>query len=143
MPLRKAPRTRTTPATTTNTTSITNAQLQTMIDQGVAAALATRDANRSTNGEDSHNSGTGVRRTEHVSRECTYQDFMKCQPLLFKGTKGVVKLTQWFEWMKIVFRISNWSRIFEASRARGFVLRSQELQILSFIWEIQYPNLID
>ncbi|GJX06620.1 reverse transcriptase domain-containing protein [Tanacetum coccineum] len=35
------------------------------------------------------------------------------------------------------------SWIFEASRARGFVLRSQELQILSFIWEIQYPNLID
>ncbi|GJR84762.1 hypothetical protein Tco_0155547 [Tanacetum coccineum] len=35
------------------------------------------------------------------------------------------------------------ARIFEASRARGFVLRSQELQILSFIWEIQYPNLID
>ncbi|GJR99454.1 hypothetical protein Tco_0315963 [Tanacetum coccineum] len=35
------------------------------------------------------------------------------------------------------------SRIFEASRARGIVLRSLELQILSFIWEIQYPNLID
>ncbi|GKE06159.1 reverse transcriptase domain-containing protein [Tanacetum coccineum] len=34
-------------------------------------------------------------------------------------------------------------KIFEASRARGFVLRSQELQIPSFIWEIQYPNLID
>ncbi|GKC49251.1 hypothetical protein Tco_1071996 [Tanacetum coccineum] len=66
-----------------------------MIDQGVATALATRDANRSTNGEDSHNSGTGVRRTERVARECTYQDFMKCQPLFFKGTKGVVKLTQW------------------------------------------------
>ncbi|GJZ23418.1 hypothetical protein Tco_0560877 [Tanacetum coccineum] len=32
---------------------------------------------------------------------------------------------------------------FEASRARGFVLRSQELQILSFILGIQYPNLID
>ncbi|GKF06731.1 hypothetical protein Tco_0037399 [Tanacetum coccineum] len=35
------------------------------------------------------------------------------------------------------------SRIFEAFRARGFVLRSQELHILSFIWENQYPNLID
>ncbi|GJZ44777.1 reverse transcriptase domain-containing protein, partial [Tanacetum coccineum] len=35
------------------------------------------------------------------------------------------------------------SWIFEASRAHGFVLRSQELHILSFIWEIQYPNLID
>ncbi|GKE80773.1 hypothetical protein Tco_1550773 [Tanacetum coccineum] len=29
------------------------------------------------------------------------------------------------------------------SRARGFVLRSLKLQILSFILGIQYPNLID
>ncbi|GKA27338.1 hypothetical protein Tco_0713506 [Tanacetum coccineum] len=35
------------------------------------------------------------------------------------------------------------SRIFEASRALGFILRSQELQILSFIMGIRYPNLID
>ncbi|GJS52317.1 hypothetical protein Tco_0625679 [Tanacetum coccineum] len=32
---------------------------------------------------------------------------------------------------------------FEASRASGFVLQSLELHILNFIWEIQYPNLID
>ncbi|GKG31831.1 hypothetical protein Tco_0426781, partial [Tanacetum coccineum] len=32
---------------------------------------------------------------------------------------------------------------YEASRARGFVLRSLELRILSFIMGIQYPNLID
>ncbi|GKA37201.1 hypothetical protein Tco_0723766 [Tanacetum coccineum] len=31
----------------------------------------------------------------------------------------------------------------EASRARGFVIRSQELHILSFILGIRYPNLID
>nr|GEU90234.1 reverse transcriptase domain-containing protein [Tanacetum cinerariifolium] len=29
-----------------------------------------------------------------VARECTYQDFMKCQPLNFKGTEGVVGLTR-------------------------------------------------
>nr|GFD50648.1 hypothetical protein [Tanacetum cinerariifolium] len=46
-----------------NATSVTNAQLQAMIDQGVTAALAARDALRSTNGDDSHNSETGVRRT--------------------------------------------------------------------------------
>ncbi|GJY01955.1 reverse transcriptase domain-containing protein [Tanacetum coccineum] len=45
--------------------------------------------------------------------------------------------------VKGVWSFLGLSRIFEASRARGFVLRSQELQILSFIWEIQYPNLID
>ncbi|GJR10506.1 reverse transcriptase domain-containing protein [Tanacetum coccineum] len=55
-----------------------------MIDQGVTADLATRDANRNTNGDDSHNSGTGVRRTERIARECTYTDFLKCQPLNFK-----------------------------------------------------------
>ncbi|GJV05348.1 hypothetical protein Tco_1338917 [Tanacetum coccineum] len=32
---------------------------------------------------------------------------------------------------------------YEASRARGFVLRSLDIQILSFIMGIQYPNLID
>nr|GFB47145.1 hypothetical protein [Tanacetum cinerariifolium] len=49
---------------TVNATTVTNAQLQTMIDQGVTAALAARDALRSTNGDDSHNSGTGV--TTHL-----------------------------------------------------------------------------
>ncbi|GKB47249.1 putative reverse transcriptase domain-containing protein, partial [Tanacetum coccineum] len=98
----------TTPApTATTTTTVTNAQLQAMIDQGVSAVLAARDATR--NGIDSHTSGTGVRGSERVARECTYQDFMKCKPLYFKGTEGVVELTQWFERMETVFRISNCS----------------------------------
>ncbi|GJT74759.1 putative reverse transcriptase domain-containing protein [Tanacetum coccineum] len=103
--------TRSTPATTTTdptaTTNVTNAQLQAMINEGVSAALAARDATR--NGTDSHSSGTGVRGSERVARECTYQDFMKCKPLYFKGTEGVVELTQWFERMETVFRISNCS----------------------------------
>ncbi|GJR95159.1 putative reverse transcriptase domain-containing protein [Tanacetum coccineum] len=78
-----------------------------MIDQGVTAALAARDANRSTNGDDNHNSGTGAKRIERVARECTYTDFLKCQPLNFKGTKGVTGLSQWFERMESVFQISN------------------------------------
>ncbi|GJR33957.1 putative reverse transcriptase domain-containing protein [Tanacetum coccineum] len=34
---------------------------------------------------------------------------MKCQPLNFKGTEGVVELTQWIKKMETVFRISNCS----------------------------------
>nr|GFB61853.1 hypothetical protein [Tanacetum cinerariifolium] len=68
---------------TINATSVTNAQLQAMIDQGVTAALAARDAPRSTNGDDSHSSGTCVRRPERANRECTYTDFLKCRPLPF------------------------------------------------------------
>ncbi|GJT59599.1 hypothetical protein Tco_1003132 [Tanacetum coccineum] len=72
-PLKMAPKraTRSTPVTTTpaptttTTTTVTNAQLQAMIDQGVSAALAARDATR--NDTDSHSSGTGVRGSECVA----------------------------------------------------------------------------
>ncbi|GJT58155.1 reverse transcriptase domain-containing protein [Tanacetum coccineum] len=66
-----------------------------MIEQGVTTTLVERDADKSMNGDDSYNSGTGVRRNERAARECTYPDFMKCQPQNFKGTEGVVELTQW------------------------------------------------
>ncbi|GJR60652.1 putative reverse transcriptase domain-containing protein [Tanacetum coccineum] len=42
------------------------------------------------------------------ARECTYQDFLKCQPLNFNGTERVVTLTRWFEKMETVFHISNY-----------------------------------
>ncbi|GJU14644.1 hypothetical protein Tco_1142610 [Tanacetum coccineum] len=54
---------------------------QAKINQGITAALAARDADRNTNGDDSHNSGT--------------------------GTEGVVGLSQWFKRMESVFHISN------------------------------------
>ncbi|GJZ00913.1 RNA-directed DNA polymerase, eukaryota [Tanacetum coccineum] len=58
---------------------MTDEQLKALSDQGVADALAARDADRSKNGEDSHDS----------------------------GTEGVVELTQWFERMETVFCINN------------------------------------
>ncbi|GJW44804.1 hypothetical protein Tco_0073603 [Tanacetum coccineum] len=82
------------------TTPITDAQLKALIAQGVADALAEIEANRSRNGDDSHDSRTGIRRQTHVARECTYSDFLKCQPLNFKGIEGVAGLTQWIEKME-------------------------------------------
>nr|GFB20579.1 hypothetical protein [Tanacetum cinerariifolium] len=49
----------------------------------------------------------GARRPVQAARECSYSEFLKCKPLDFKGTKGVVGLTRWFEKMKSVFSISN------------------------------------
>nr|GEY85192.1 reverse transcriptase domain-containing protein [Tanacetum cinerariifolium] len=53
--------------TTTTTTSVTDAQLEALIKQGIAKALAARDADRNMNGDDNHVSGTGARRTERVT----------------------------------------------------------------------------
>ncbi|GJU64405.1 putative reverse transcriptase domain-containing protein [Tanacetum coccineum] len=100
---------RASPATTSTPTStpMIDAQIQALIERGVAAALAERDADRSKNGDDSHDSGFGVRRQMSNVCECTYTNFLKFQPMNFKGTEGVVGLTQWLEKMESVFHISN------------------------------------
>nr|GEX79010.1 reverse transcriptase domain-containing protein [Tanacetum cinerariifolium] len=100
--------TRSTPTTTTTTTvtSVTNGQLKALIDQGVANAFTACDADRSQNGEDSHDSRMGMRRQAPPTRECTYQEFMKCKPLYFNGTKGVVELTKWPKTMQEEVEIS-------------------------------------
>nr|GEV91297.1 putative reverse transcriptase domain-containing protein [Tanacetum cinerariifolium] len=76
-----APKKRTTrstpPTTTTPTITVTNAQLQALIDRGVAALLEERDADRSRNGDNSNDPGTGERRQMTTPRECTYTDFLK------------------------------------------------------------------
>ncbi|GJR28012.1 putative reverse transcriptase domain-containing protein [Tanacetum coccineum] len=100
------------------------------VEEALAAHEATRAANaletenQIQNGSDGNNgnggNGNGGNRNGRndnpdengkgnrpVARECTYQDFMKCQPLNFKGTKGVVGLIRWFEKMETVFHISN------------------------------------
>ncbi|GJW46535.1 putative reverse transcriptase domain-containing protein [Tanacetum coccineum] len=114
-------------STMTNTRSgMTPAVIEEMINQRVDAALEARRINRDLelgNGNDNggrngNGNGTGNgnnggdnddgnenrnvngRGDRPVACECTYQDFMKCQPLSFKGTEGVVGLIRWSEKME-------------------------------------------
>ncbi|GJW31094.1 putative reverse transcriptase domain-containing protein [Tanacetum coccineum] len=98
---------RRTATTTTTSTPMTDAQIKALIARGIADALAERDTDRSRNGDDNHDLGTDGRRNVSNVCECTYTNFLKCQPLNFKGTKGVVGLTQWLEKMESVFYTSN------------------------------------
>ncbi|GJV41609.1 reverse transcriptase domain-containing protein [Tanacetum coccineum] len=117
-----APKKRTTrasPATTTTTTTpITNAQRMALIDQGVADALAARDIDKSRNGDDSHNSGTG-------------------------STEGVSGLSQWFKRMKSVsisvicprneikkLEIEIWDSKVKGTDLTSYTQRFQELALL-------------
>ncbi|GJW23911.1 reverse transcriptase domain-containing protein [Tanacetum coccineum] len=59
-----------------------------------------------------------------VSRECTYQDFMKCQPLNFKGMEGVFGLIRWFEKMETIFHISNCPEKYQVKYATCTLLNS-------------------
>ncbi|GJR58682.1 putative reverse transcriptase domain-containing protein [Tanacetum coccineum] len=78
-------------------------------DSRIHSSLIDRAIQRnSTHTQDdaSHNSGGGLRRPVQPARVCSYPDFMKCQPLNFKGTEGIVGLSQWIEKMESVFHIS-------------------------------------
>ncbi|GKB10488.1 putative reverse transcriptase domain-containing protein, partial [Tanacetum coccineum] len=77
---------------------MTPESVQAMIDQALLR--------NSTNGDGSHSSHGDNRRNVQTARLCFYVDFMKCQPLNFKGTEGVVSLTRWIENMESVFNIS-------------------------------------
>ncbi|GKB93078.1 putative reverse transcriptase domain-containing protein [Tanacetum coccineum] len=68
---------------------MTPESIQAMIDQALLR--------NSTNGDGSHSSHGDNRRNVQTARPCYYADFMKCQPLNFKGTEGVVSLTRWIE----------------------------------------------
>nr|GEW73781.1 putative reverse transcriptase domain-containing protein [Tanacetum cinerariifolium] len=106
--IKMAPKKRTTRATpTTPTITVTDAQLQALINRGIAVVLAEHDADRSKNGDNSNDSGTGERRQMTTPRECTYTDFLKCQPISFQGLERVVGLTRWLEKMESVFQINN------------------------------------
>ncbi|GKE17043.1 hypothetical protein Tco_1424620, partial [Tanacetum coccineum] len=65
-------------------------------EAGVTAALAVRDADRNTNGDDSHNSGISVRRTKRTARE------FENQVKLATCTLHSVALTWWNTQVKIV-----------------------------------------
>ncbi|GKC57574.1 hypothetical protein Tco_1085172 [Tanacetum coccineum] len=100
--------------------TMTREAVNELIDRQLAEALETRDAARNleplVEGGNANGNGGGNGYGNHnmnprgfmpVARECTYQDFLKCQPLNFNGTEGVVGLTRWFEKMETVFHISN------------------------------------
>ncbi|GKD36452.1 hypothetical protein Tco_1251961 [Tanacetum coccineum] len=89
---------------------MTDAAVEQLIEARVSAVLANHETlQNSTNGhgDGSHNFGTRTRGSTRTLRECTYKDFLNCQPLTSKGTEGVVVLAQWFKRMESVFNISN------------------------------------
>ncbi|GKB17617.1 putative reverse transcriptase domain-containing protein [Tanacetum coccineum] len=81
-----------TPVNNANPNNMTPESIQAMIDQALLR--------NSTNGDGSHSSHEDNRRNVQTARPCFYADFMKCQPLNFKGTEGVVGLTRWIEKME-------------------------------------------
>ncbi|GJR55968.1 hypothetical protein Tco_1406489 [Tanacetum coccineum] len=99
--------------------------------EATLAANALEAESQSQNGSDGDNGNGGNgnpnennRGARLVAQECTYQDFMKCQPLNFKETEGFVGLIRWSEKMETVFHISNCPEKYQVKYATCTLLNS-------------------
>nr|GEW51680.1 reverse transcriptase domain-containing protein [Tanacetum cinerariifolium] len=102
----------------------------------MADALAEHEIQRNNNlnVNGSQGSRSGIARPVRPTHECTYTDFLKCQPMNFKGTEGVVGLTQWFERMEttvshdVTYGVP-WNTLMKMMTA-NYTQRFQELALL-------------
>nr|GEV74664.1 hypothetical protein [Tanacetum cinerariifolium] len=95
-PVRMAPKRTSTSAAP----AMTQASIRKLIADSVATALEAPAATM----ENTNNTNRNVRQREtHVAKKCSYKEFMRCQPLNLKCTKGAVGLIRWFERAESVF----------------------------------------
>nr|GEW76325.1 putative reverse transcriptase domain-containing protein [Tanacetum cinerariifolium] len=88
--------------------------VQAMIDQALLRNF--------TNGDGSHSSHEGNRRNVQTAPPCYYPDFMKCQPLSFKGTEGVGEIKR--------LEIELWNLKVKEKNVSTYTERFQELTLI-------------
>ncbi|GJR25048.1 hypothetical protein Tco_0973575 [Tanacetum coccineum] len=81
--------------------AMTRAAIRKLVADSVTAALEAQAANMG------NTDNTSRPREAHVARQCSYKEFMSCQPINFKGTEGAIGLTHWFKRTESVFSRSN------------------------------------
>ncbi|GJR06221.1 hypothetical protein Tco_0529205 [Tanacetum coccineum] len=80
---------------------MTQAAIKKLVADSVSAALEAQAANMA------NTDNTTRPREAPIARKCSYKEFMSCQPINFKGTKGAVGLIRWFKQTESVFSRSN------------------------------------
>ncbi|GJR51679.1 hypothetical protein Tco_1402200 [Tanacetum coccineum] len=89
---------------TSETSAITLAAIQQLINDGISLALKAQAASMTSASNLNRNTGpTGT----PVSKTGNYKEFISCQPFYFNGTEEAVDLIHWFERIESVFPCSN------------------------------------
>ncbi|GJV67069.1 reverse transcriptase domain-containing protein [Tanacetum coccineum] len=100
---------------TSEAPAITQAAIRILVAESVTAALETQAANMA------NTDNTTRPREAPVARKCSYEEFMSCQPINFKGTEGAIGLIRWFERTKPVFSHSNCTKDCKVKFATGTI----------------------
>ncbi|GKA09542.1 hypothetical protein Tco_0688873 [Tanacetum coccineum] len=89
---------------TSEAPAMTQAAIRKLVTDSVTAALEVQAATMA----NAYNTNRNTEEREaHITRKCSYKEFMSCQPINFKGMEGDVVLISWFELTESVFSCSN------------------------------------
>ncbi|GJR51609.1 reverse transcriptase domain-containing protein [Tanacetum coccineum] len=98
---------------TSEAPAMTQAAIKKLVADSVSAALEAQAANMA------NTDNTTRPREAPIARQCSYKEFMSCQPINFKGMEGVVGLIRWFERIESVFSRSNYTEDYKVKFATG------------------------
>ncbi|GJW01467.1 reverse transcriptase domain-containing protein [Tanacetum coccineum] len=86
---------------TSKAPTTTQAAIRKLVADSVSIALEAQAVNMT------NTNNTTKPREAPVARQCSYKEFMSCQPINFKGTEGAIGLIPWFRRTELVFSRSN------------------------------------
>ncbi|GJU52077.1 hypothetical protein Tco_1221632 [Tanacetum coccineum] len=101
---------------TSEALAMTQPAIKKLVVHSVTTALEAQAATMAN--ADNTNRNTREREAP-VVRKCSYKEFMSCQPINFKGSKGAVGLICWFELTESVFSCSNYTEDCKVKFATG------------------------
>ncbi|GJY45257.1 reverse transcriptase domain-containing protein, partial [Tanacetum coccineum] len=98
---------------TSEAPAMTQAVIKKLVADSVSTAMKAQAANMA-------NTDNITRlREAPVARQCSYKEFMSCQPINFKGTEGAIGLIRWFKRTESVFSHSNYTEDCKVKFATG------------------------
>ncbi|GJS82248.1 reverse transcriptase domain-containing protein [Tanacetum coccineum] len=98
---------------TSEAPAMTQAAIRKLVAECVTAALEAQAANLT------NTNNTTIPREAPIARQCSYREFMSCQPINFKGTEGAIGLIRWFKRTESVFSRSNCTKDYKVKFATG------------------------
>ncbi|GJR85003.1 hypothetical protein Tco_0209014 [Tanacetum coccineum] len=104
---------------TSEAPAMTQAAIKKLVADSVTAALEAQAATMVNANNTNRNTGE---REAHEARKCSYKEFMSCQPINFKGSKGAVGLIQALSWWNYFAQPIGIEEVYKITWDRGYEL---------------------
>ncbi|GKE17744.1 reverse transcriptase domain-containing protein [Tanacetum coccineum] len=116
---------------TSEAPAMTQAAIRKLVADSVTTALEAQAANMA------NTDNTNRPREAPVARQCSYKEFMSCQPINFKGMEGAIGFICWFERTESVFSRSNCTKDYKEMEEEFYHLTLKGNDLKTYVRRFQ------